>query len=306
LCADKTGLVLIRAKVFVDATGDADLVARTGVPIHHGDDRGGELMPSTMCVVLANVKGDPYRRMPDLRKSVDGHPSIMQQMRADPRFAAIPDEHFCLNWTGPGCVGFNAGHIYQVDNTDPASVTRGVMEGRQLAQIYRDALAAYVPDMFAESYLVSTGSLMGVRETRRIVADYELTVADYAARRSFPDEICRDAYFIDIHLLSTEQSDGDNYEQRGHARFEKYGPGDSHGIPYRCLCPRDLRNVLVAGRCIVTDRAVNGSVRVMPVCLNTGKAAGVAATMLGTETDIHRVDTVALRRRLKERGAYLP
>ena len=311
--ADKRGLRAIRARVFIDATGDADLVARSGVPIHLGDDAGGELMPSTLCFVLANVRGfddgtgQPPRR-PDITWSaVPGEPTVLDRIRADPRFQSIPDGHLVRGWVGPGCMGFNAGHVYGVDNTDPVSLSRGIAEGRRLAQAYRDALAEYLPEFFADAFLVSTGSLLGTRETRRIIADYELTVDDYVARRSFADEICRNAYFIDIHLASTENAGGANWEQRVHNRFTKYGPGESHGIPYRCLLPVGLRNVLVAGRCIGTDRPSNASVRVMPVCLNTGEAAGVAAAMaLRHAGAVRAVAPEPLRGRLRQRGAYLP
>ncbi len=305
VCADKAGLRLVRARVFIDATGDADLVTRSGVPIHMGDDRGGELMPATLCFTLANVRGYP-KRLPTLNIASDGEVPLIRQMRLDPRFTDIPDEHFCWCWSGPGCVGFNAGHVFEVDNTDPDSVTRGIIMGRRLAGAYRDALAAYVPEHFGDSHLVATGSLLGIRETRRIIADYELTSEDYLARRSFHDEVCRNAYFIDRHLLKNELADGVDYEKRVHARHEKYAPGESHGVPYRCLCPRGLRNVLTAGRCIGTDRAVNGSVRVMPVCLNTGEAAGLAATLTDADGCVHSVDTDRLREALRERGAWLP
>lgn len=305
ITADKKGLRAITAKVFVDATGDADLVFRAGVPIHHGDDAGGELMPATMCFTLANVHGFEGRQLPGVKsKGADGR-SLIQQILAEGKYPEIPDEHICMAWAGPGCVGFNAGHLYGVDNTDADSVSRAISKGRRMAKAYRDALAEYCPKWFGDSFLVTTGALLGVRETRRIRADYEVTIEDYLARRSFPDEICRNSYFIDIHLMKEEAQSGD-WEKKVHNRFEQYQPGESHGIPYRALCPKDLRNVLVAGRCIGTDRTVNGSVRIMPVCLNTGEAAGVAAARAATqEGDVHSVDTQWLRGQVTARGGYI-
>ena len=87
-------------------------------------------------------------------------------------------------------------------------------------------------------------------------------------------------------------------------RCAHYGPGESHGVPYRCLTPKGLKNVLVAGRSISCDRAVQGSVRVMPVCLAMGEAAGIAAAM--ADNDVHAVDVDKLRSRIKEEGGYLP
>ena len=306
LVADKTGLHVIRASIFIDCTGDADLVHRTGTSMHIGDDQGGEFMPATMCFTLANVRQPSDGSRPEFLESIDGALPVIEQIRQDPAFAEIPDNHICRTWTGPGCMSFNAGHIYDIDNTDPTSITRGVMEGRHLASLYRDGFAKYLPDFFSDAVLIATGSVLGVRETRRIIADVELTLDDYLHRRSFPDEISRNAYFIDIHLYSDEVDEDTPWEEQVHNRFEKYQPGESHGIPYRCLCPKDLKNVLVGGRCIGTDREVNASVRVMPVCLSTGEAAGVAATMARNEKNVHRISTETLRNTLKERGAYLP
>jgi hypothetical protein len=90
-------------------------------------------------------------------------------------------------------------------------------------------------------------------------------------------------------------------------RYEQYRKGESHGIPFRCLIPRKLRNVLVAGRCISADREVQGSTRVMPVCLCLGEAAGEAAAMAAAAGgEVRAVNAGALRSRLRQQGAYLP
>jgi len=307
ITADKRGLRAVSARVYVDATGDADLVHRTGVSMHVGDNRGGELMPATMCFTLANCgidKDTPMWRMKE--PAEDGGPSLIQRIVRDGKYPDIPDEHIAVAMVGPGCVGFNAGHVYHVDNTDPESVSAGIIKGRRMAAAYREALAEYKPEWFGEAFLVSTGALLGVRETRRIIADYELTIEDYIARRTFPDEICRNAYFIDIHLSSEIARKGD-WEKRLNRNAMRYEPGESHGIPYGSLCPKELHNVLVAGRCIGTDRTVNGSVRVMPVCLNTGEAAGLAAAMAARDGGgIRGVDVARLRESIRARGGYLP
>ena len=150
-----------------------------------------------------------------------------------------------------------------------------------------------------------TGSVVGIRETRRVVGDYVLTLDDYLARRSFPDEICRNSYFIDVHRAFAEVKK--SLETRTTGDDIRYGPGESHGIPYRSLLPKGLRNVLVAGRSISCERIVQGSVRVMPVCLAMGEAAGLAAALAaGSDHDVHQVDTELLRSRLKAHGAWLP
>ncbi|MFZ4683467.1 MAG: FAD-dependent oxidoreductase, partial [Terrimicrobiaceae bacterium] len=225
---------------------------------------------------------------------------------ASGRYPEIPDKHMNSNIVGPGTVGFNAGHVWDVDNTDPDSVSLALMKGRKLALAYRNALAEFHPAAFGNAFLVSTGSVLGIRETRRIVGDYVLCAEDYIERRSFADEICRNSYFIDLHLTKDEAKTDGELEMA--LRFQRYEPGESHGIPYRCLTPRGLRNVLVAGRSISCDRTVQGSVRVMPVCLAMGEAAGMAAAHAARSPghDVHEVDVPNLRRRLRAENVYLP
>ena len=232
---------------------------------------------------------------------------ILNIIKSD-KYPDIPDAHFENRLIAPGTVSFNAGHIWDVDNTDPKSITKALIKGRRIAVAFRDALAEFYPRVFGNAYLVVTGSLLGIRESRRIVGDYRLTIDDYLARRSFHDEICRNSYFVDIHTSKTEiQKDRKGALDIG-KRFERYGKGESHGVPYKCLTPKALKNVIVAGRSISCDRIVQGSIRVTPVCLAMGEAAGMAAAhaVKYTENDIHAVNVKRLRQRLKEEGAYLP
>lgn len=301
LVANKAGLQALGAKVFVDSTGDADLSVWAGADFMKGSESRGELQPATHCFALGNVDEYAYRTGPNLHGENKGSP--IYGIVDSGKYPLIPDFHMCNNLTGPRTVGFNAGHLWKVDNTDPYSVSAALIQGRKMAEAYCGALAEFQPASFGNAYVAATGALMGIRETRRIVGDYLLTAEDYLERRSFPDEICRNSYFIDIHGTEEEEKTGANSQALRH-----YGPGESHGIPYRCLIPRKLKNVLVAGRSISCDRRVQGSVRVMPACLATGEAAGLAAALAVKQTDgdVHQVDTALLRRRLREEGAYLP
>lgn len=305
--ANKAGLGALRARIYIDCTGDADLCYMAGAETVKGDGVSDALMPATHCFVLTNVDEYGYRHGETLHPNNPGSP--IYAIRASGRYPLIPDTHLCSSLIGPGTVGFNAGHIFDFDNTDPWSISRGLTQGRKLARAYRDALAEFVPAAFGNAYLVQTGSMMGVRETRRVIGDYVLTFDDYVARRSFDDEICRNSYYIDIHRALSEASK--SFEQRKEAEKKnshRYGPGESHGIPYRCLTPKGLRNVLAAGRNISTERMVQGSVRVMPTCLAMGEAAGLAAAIAASasEPDVHAVKPGQLRAILRDHGAWLP
>lgn len=301
IAANKAGLTAYRAKIYVDCSGDADLAAWAGAAFVQGEAGTGEMMPVTHCFVLANVDGYAY---------VHGRklwPDVITEIVNSGKYPAIADRHSCNDMIGPGIVGFNAGHQWDVDNTRPETVSAALIQGRKIAKAYRDAVAEYLPAAFANAFLVNTGSLLGVREGRRIIGDYSLTTEDYFARRSFPDEICRNHYPIDIHTAKHEVAADKQGKFDVMGRYDHFKPGESHGIPYRCLCPKDLRNVLVAGRSVSCERPVQAAIRIMPVCLGMGEAAGLAAALAAQgKADIHAVDTARLRRRLLEEGAYLP
>jgi glycine/D-amino acid oxidase-like deaminating enzyme len=304
VAASKAGLTAYRAKVYVDCTGDADIAAWGGAEILKGETKTGDLQPATHCFILGNVDTYGYRHC----GSISWGPNmIMPKILASGKFPEIPDGHSCNALIGPGTVGFNAGHVWKVDNTNPASVSAALMQGRKIAHAFQRALAEFFPQAFANAFLVATGSLLGIRETRRVVGDYMLTFDDYIARRSFDDEICRNSYYIDIHAAKADSDPTGTDREKFEAKTYRYNKGESHGVPYRCLTPRGLDNVLVAGRSISCDRAVQGSVRVMPVCLAMGEAAGLAAARAASSgKSIHALDTAELRATLRGYGAYLP
>jgi hypothetical protein len=306
LLNNKAGLAAYSAKVYIDCTGDADLAVWAGAQFNKGDEMGQNLMPATHCFVLSNVDDEAYHNRVRLHGSNPDSP--IYPILASGKYKLIPDAHICNNTIGPGTVGFNAGHLFNVDNTDPINVSKALVLGRKMAAEFRDALAEYIPEAFGNAFLVSTATLMGIRETRRIVGEYNLTLDDYLSRRSFSDEICRNSYYIDVHNKVKEAAQTYSGLKEQDDKGFHYGPGESHGIPYRCLIPKGLQNVLVAGRSISCEQAVQGSVRVMPTCLAMGEAAGLAGAMSSDTTlvDVRAVDTTLLRQRLKEHGAYLP
>ncbi len=305
LLANKAGLSAARARVYVDCTGDGDLSAWAGAPFEKGDPESPELQPSTHCFALTGVDEKAFREGPSLHGGSDKSP--VYDIIESGKYPDIPDNHMCNNLQAPGTVGFNAGHLW-LDATDPKQLSKAMPKGRALARTIRDALAEFVPDAFGNARVVKTAPLLGVRETRRIIGDYVLTKEDYIARRSFDDEIARNCYFVDIHTKWSEKDMDQREAFKAHKdRQIRYEKGESHGIPYRCLTAKGIPNVLVAGRCISTDRVVQGSTRVMPVALVMGEAAGLAAAMaLNSAGAVRDVDVPLLQKKLKSYGAYLP
>ena len=308
LVSNKAGLAAYRAKVYVDCTGDGDLAAMAGAPFEKGDIHG-DLQPATHCFSISNVDEYALSSAPSIHFYNQDSP-VNKAIKSG-RYPLIADLHSCSIQIGPGTHGFNTGHVFDVDNTDPESVSNALIHGRKQAAQYHQAFSEFHP-AFANSFLAATGAVLGVRETRRISGDYFLTIDDYLARLSFSDEICRNAYPIDVHS-SRKYHDESLHKNMAELKrdnekaFKQLDSGESYGVPYRCLTPKNLKNVLVAGRCISTDRSINGSVRIMACCLTTGEAAGIASAMSAAgDGNVHNVNPDALRQELRDKGAYLP
>lgn len=292
IVSNKAGLTALKAKVYVDCTGDGDLSAWAGADYFYGDDTGS-VQASTMCFSVANVNNENYKKkgatLPGSQKL-----SPIHKILESGKYPLVTDSHLNIKHNGPSFLMFNAGHIENVNSSDPIQLSEAIVKGRKIACQLHEGLKEFSPDVFSDSYLAGTGALLGIREGRRIKGDYVFTVDDWLERRSFEDEIGRNSYYIDVH-------------KKDKKKFDRYKKGESHGIPYRCLTPKNLKNVLVAGRCISTDSQSFGSVRVMPVCLVTGEAAGLAAALAyqQSNSDVHNIDVQFLRKRLKEEGQYL-
>jgi len=303
IVSNKAGLTAYSAKVYIDCTGDADLAAWAGAEIIPVDDEHG-YQPATHCFEVSNIDLYGYKSGPWLHPHNKQSP--IHEIVASGKYD-IPDTHLCNNEVAPGIIGFNAGHLWDVDNTDPHSVSKALIKGRKLAHEIHRALVDYQPKTFGSSKVSLTAPLMGIRESRRILGDYVLVTEDYIERKTFEDEICRNCYYIDVHGSKKESKLIKEGKFDVEARSRRYGPGETHGVPYRCLTPKGLKNVLVAGRSISTDRALQGSTRVMPVCLCMGEAAGKAAVIAkdASVIDVHNIDVQLLRQQIIEDGGYI-
>ncbi|KRE92101.1 FAD-dependent oxidoreductase [Paenibacillus sp. Soil766] len=292
--SNKSGRSVVQAKLYIDASGDADLAALAGVPFQVGGDNG-ELQPGTMCYV---VTGADKVRFNQFLTETGQHPQLEDLVTLAQQNGELPEGRKRISgmaWVSNSVVGFNFGHVFNIDGTKAEDLTRAAIEGRQLIDTQIRFLKKYVPG-FEHIFLVHSGDQIGIRETRRIQGDYTLVVDDFLSMRSFEDDIARNSYFIDIHLANA-----------GSTMTIKHLPkGKSHGVPYRCMLPQGKSNLIVAGRSVSSDRPVQGSLRVMPNCFAMGEAAGVAASMASVDgVGFREVSIPELQRKLIEQGAYL-
>jgi ribulose 1,5-bisphosphate synthetase/thiazole synthase len=291
------GLRYVKAKTFVDGTGDAKVVAACGLPYRQAGRDTPEIMPPTLCATVYNIDYTKY----------DG--SLQQEMVhkgiADDYFSQ-PDRHVPgLFRSAETSAIMNAGHLFHTDATNVKSYSKALADGRKLVQEYAEFYRKYMPG--CENMLVmDSGSLLGIRESRRIVGEYELNYEDYKARRWFHDQIGIYHKVVDIHVYGLSDEEWERYSQEFNT-LDRLAKGESYGIPYGILVPKGMRNLWVAGRCNSSDIKVHGAIRDQPACLMMGQAAGTAAVQsINTGQPANDLDTEMLVKTLREAGAYLP
>ena len=301
LCNGPSGNFAIKAPIFIDATGDGTLSVIAGAPFEFGGENG-EVMPSTLCSLWAGIDFAAYRAGGAFSHNDDKMLAKLEEafQRGE---LSVPDFHHTgvFRVSNVAAVG-NITHVFDVDATDEQSLTRGVIENRRLLAEYEEFYRRQVAG-FAEAEIVGSGSVLGIRESRRILGDYVLNRDDYEARRDFPDEIGRYNFPADIHPPRPGKE-----EVIAHKKlFRSFccGRGESYGIPYRILLPRGVENLLTCGRCVSCDRHVMASLRVIPGCYITGQGAGMAAALAAAAGTVPRkIDTAALRKELRGIGAF--
>jgi hypothetical protein len=302
ICCGKSGMFAVRAAAVVDATGDGDLCVWAGAPFAKGDPHG-HMQPGTLVSMWAGIDWPATEAAGCGLWNQSGK---IKQAIADGVFTSPDPGMPGIQPTGRTIGNGNVGHLFGVDGTDERSLTAAAMLGRRMmpeyARYFREYLRGY-----EKLELCSSAARVGIRETRRITGDYELTVDDFVRLAVFDDEIGRYCYPVDVHASTLADATAPPSKTNDH--FERYRlkPGQSYGIPYRILTPRTLKNVMVAGRCVSGERMLMGSLRVMGGCYITGQAAGVAAAMAAASgTDVHALPVREVQRRLKALGAYLP
>lgn len=294
ICAGKGAIYAVKAKVYIDCTGDADLCAYAGAEFEQGGENG-EVMGSTLCGLWTGIQWENVVS-PDSR--------MLEQAFKDQVFSQN-DLHLPGMWPiAKGVGGSNTGHVFGVDGTNADSLTKGMVEARKRMQEYRRYYREYLSG-FENAELVCSAPQLGIRESRRVVCDYRLVLQDFLDQAVFPDEIGRYSYNIDIHANTVGLDDYELFEKE-HTTY-RYKVGESYGIPYRTLPVKGFSNLLTAGRCICSDRYMQSSVRVMPGCYITGQAAGTAAAICALENvNVHDAPVKKIQKQLKKLGACLP
>ena len=303
IVAMKEGLASIRAKAFIDCSGDGDLAAKAGAAYTVGNAQG-KMQPATMFFTVGGV--DTKKVDEDIAKNWDNfyrkdginyrslHWRVSEAREAGDwpldrvsigLFRGVEEDEFSINTS----------RVMNIDGTKSESLTEGEIAGRQQVRIIFNFLKKYVPG-FENSRLILSGSTLGIRETRHIEGIRTLTVDQILNCEVPEDSIMLAANSVDVH--------------------GKYGPksneyitipeGKCYGVPYGTMIPPAFSNLAVAGRPISADCEAAGAIRVMPPCMGIGQAAGTAVAMavIGGY-DLRTLDVKALREKLSADGVML-
>lgn len=275
----KAGRQAVEARVFIDATGDADLAYLAGALCQEGRDSDGLTQPPSLMYMLVGVDAAEAaaKRPGGSRTALDGTPYyVATGLEAEIRVAmatgelTIPRDHvsavFPVPWL-PGVFLVNYSRVLDTKCADPIGLTQAEISGRQQVREGLRFLQRAVPG-FGKARLAVTAPQIGIRETRRIVGEYALTGDDISSCRQFSDCIAQGCYGLDIHLPDSVGS-----------VITAVPRGKHYDLPFRALIPRGLDNVLVAGRCISATHEALSATRVQPICIALGHAAGVGAAL---------------------------
>ncbi|HRU05877.1 MAG TPA: FAD-dependent oxidoreductase [Candidatus Brocadiia bacterium] len=303
---DKTGRRAIRAKVFIDATGDGDLVARMGLPC----ETRPRLQPPTTCMILRGIQTLARKRpdfsWPAMLRAADLPPSAQRGFLWTAHVPGASDDTLVAGT-----------RMVDVDCSDADALTAAEIEGRRQTRALCDAIRAFEPNL-PESLLANLPAHVGVRETRHARCVHRVTEQEVLTGFRFPDAIANGTYRVDIHHsekpgLTFRYLDGREVYvvpgeklQEGRWRPQTAENPAFYQVPYRALVPQGARNVLVAGRLMDADRGAYGALRVMVNCNQTGQAAGCAAALAAQRgISVADVPAAALRDVLRSQNAVI-
>ena len=268
---NKSGKTDIYAKITIEATGDGDIAARAGAEFILGRESDNKMQPATLMFKVGGVDYDKAVFLGSFESTYETPEGELQALAKE--HIPYPAGHILTyETTLPGIVTCNMTNAIEIDGTCAEDLTKATLIcRRQMDDIVR-YLRKFVPG-YENCFVISSASLMGIRETRHFKGKYTLTEQDILEARFFDDYVVKDAYFnFDVHNLTGAGLDETGVQK--HFSQEK-----GYTIPYRCLLPEIKENLLLCGRNISGTHMAHSNFRVMPICVGIGEAAGAAAAI---------------------------
>lgn len=275
ICESKSGREAILAKVVIDASGDGDVAAKAGADYTLGRESDGKMQPATIMFKVGGVDTERAVFLCSFESTYETPRGELQALARE--HIPFPAGHVLLYAsTLPGIVTCNMTNAIEIDGTKAEDLTRAEIVCRSQMDAIVDFLREYVPG-YENCYIISSASLIGIRETRHFKGVAQITEDDILASRQFADWVVRDASFsFDVHNLS-----GAGLDETG---VQKHFPKIAgYTIPYGCLVPEKIDGLLLSGRNISGTHMAHSNFRVMPICAGIGEAGGIAAAISARE-----------------------
>lgn len=285
---NKSGKTDIYAKITIDATGDGDVAARAGAEFVLGRENDNKMQPATL---MFKVGGVDYDRAVFLGSFESTHETPNGELQAlAKQHIPYPAGHILTyESTLPGVVTCNMTNAIEIDGTCAEDLTKATLICRRQMDDIVKYLRKFVPG-YENCFIISSASLIGIRETRHFKGKYTLNEQDILEAKVFDDYVVKDAYFnFDVHNIAGSGLDKTGVQK--HFSQEK-----GYTIPYRCLLPEIKENLLLCGRNISGTHMAHSNFRAMPICLGIGEAAGAAAAIASLKNrNLNDIDAEQIR-----------
>lgn len=297
----KSGREAILCKILIDCSGDGDIAAQAGVPYYKGREEDGKMQPATLMFKVAGVHEEEINF--PLPGGFENNPMIPKGPIQDLGKANLesPIGHVLLyKSTIPGVITINMTNALDIDGTNALDLTKAHATCRQQMEPIKNFLREFVPG-FEDCYIISSASIVGIRETRHFEGEKTLTAEDILSAKVFDDWVVTHAHFnFDVHNIT-----GAGLDKTGcQAKFPQ---SKTYTIPYGCLVPKHIDGLLLAGRNISGTHMAHSSYRVMPICVNLGQAAGTAAAIaISNQQKVRDISVAHLQTLLLENGVLPP
>lgn len=305
---NKNGLEAYTADQFIDATGDALVAYRAGAPCKEGS-KENKYQAVSLRFTVSNIElkrftnflsqlGQNYGlEFPLIETAMvweQGFPleEIFQKALDNGDIKREDGKYFqAFSIPGmPNSMYFNCPEIPgRVNSLDPKELSEARIKGRKMIKRLYNFFVDYLPG-FEDSFIANEASIIGIRESRRIIGEYVLDSKDYNDRKKFKDAIASSAYPIDIH--------GDELE------LKEIKQGEYYQIPYRSLIPKNIKNLLVTGKSISSTFTTQAAIRIQPICRATGEAAGIAAVKaIKEDINVRDINGQNIKKQMLDWGA---
>ena len=285
---NKSGKSDIYAKVIIDATGDGDIAARAGAEFVLDREGDNKMQPATL---MFKVGGVDYERAVFLGSFESTYETPNGELQALAKeHIPYPAGHILTyKSTLPGVVTFNMTNAVEIDGTVAEDLTKATLTCRRQMDDIVKYLRDFVPG-YENCFIISSASLIGIRETRHFKGKYTLNEQDILEAKVFDDYVVKDAYFnFDVHNIA-----GAGLDKTGVQKHFKQTKG--YTVPYRCLLPEVKENLLLCGRNISGTHMAHSNFRAMPICVGIGEAAGAAAYIsVSQNRNLNEIDASEIR-----------